>query len=1233
MATITLEINGRAVQADSDKTILDVVTEAKIDDIPTLCHSPELRPYGSCFLCVVEVAGRPNLLPACATRVAEGMKVTTRNDRVVASRRTALELLLSNHYADCVSPCALACPAGVDCQGYVALAAMGEYQGAADLVREMNPLPAVCGRVCVRKCEIECRRADIDAPVGINAIKRFVTDQPGAYEAAPKRQPSRGKSVGIVGSGPAGLTAAWYLGLYGYDPFIYEALPKPGGMLRYGIPEYRLPNEVIDREIDYIKRAGAEIRLGVRVGSDITLAELMQTHPAVFIAAGAMGSKGMGVEGEDSTEGVVGGADFLMEKAETRAPVKGIVVVVGGGNTAMDVARSSWRLGADRVIILYRRTKAEMPADKVEVEDCLKEGIEIMELAAPVGLVAEAGKLKGLRCIRMKLGEPDKSGRRRPIPQEGSEFVLPCDLAVSAIGQEPVLDGLAGGPDAPKASRWNTIVIDQATMRTDVPGLYAGGDVADDGPTVVVDAIRDGHQAALSIHEQLSGEKAARKPFVVQKSLWAKPGEAELGEVKEAPRHEVHEIPVDARRGSFAEVSTGYEFEDVAYESARCLSCGCVVYDRCALRLYAQEYDVDIKRYFGRVRKHKVDERHPHIVYDPNKCILCARCVRTCARVLPISALGLVGRGFQTEVRPAMNDPLVETNCIGCGNCVDACPTGALTVKYPFPGRACLPTSDVATRCAFCSIACPISVRRIDADRYYVAKAGGAVVDDLCRYGRFGAELFIGRRRIAQATVREAGRPKPATLAEAYERIKAGLRAAVRTHGADAVGVFVSPELSNEEMHLATRIAREGLGTNNVASLSLLASGAAAGALDASLGFTASTADRAAVAAADLILCDNTDLQNDHLILSIGVLAAAGEGAKLVVAGSAGDPLASRAHLALDPLRGRSALLWNGVMQVLLDRGVFARDAVKALPGGEPFLGDLFDYSPKAIAELTGVEAGKIVAAADLVAAAKRVVIIHSPDRTQDQAPGGAVALANMVLLLRSLGVRADLILPYVGANGAAVEIIGADPGFLAGRMPVDGLPGAKSRAELRALLTEGRLKAALIIGEDPMRDDKTASYFGNAEFLAALDWTPTETTASADVVLPGSTFLESGGTRINFEGRLVRYTPALRPPAGATTADVLIGLAKAFGLADVADTVDAVAAGLDRLMRSQLGDRVKFYWNTGEARDGAAGRLAVADVRTKPSPIAPALTVAEHYKRQIRDVGVAHYRVQETKP
>ncbi len=287
MENIKIKINGKEIEAASGATILDVVREHELDAIPTLCHSPELEPYASCFLCVVEVKGRPNLVPACATRVAPGMEVTTRNDRIVESRRTALELLVSNHYADCVSPCMEGCPAHVDAQGYIALSAMGLYRQAVDLIRETNPLPAICGRVCVRKCEVVCRRVDIDKAVGINAIKRFVTDQPGVYDGAPACDPPTGKKIAIVGAGPAGLTAAWFLGRRGHKPVMFEAMPRSGGMLRYGIPVYRLPDDVIDREVEFICRAGGEIKYNMRVGKDVALDDLMKKYDAVFLGPGA----------------------------------------------------------------------------------------------------------------------------------------------------------------------------------------------------------------------------------------------------------------------------------------------------------------------------------------------------------------------------------------------------------------------------------------------------------------------------------------------------------------------------------------------------------------------------------------------------------------------------------------------------------------------------------------------------------------------------------------------------------------------------------------------------------------------------------------------------------------------------------------------------------------------------------------------------------------------------------
>ncbi|MCU0639028.1 MAG: FAD-dependent oxidoreductase [Candidatus Krumholzibacteria bacterium] len=945
------------------------------------------------------------------------------------------------------------------------------------------------------------------------------------------------------------------------------------------------------------------------------------------MAAGAWTGKPMMVEGEKDTPGVVTGADFLPARADDREPVSGTVVVVGGGNTAMDVARTSWRLGADKVIILYRRTRDEMPADRMEIEDCLDEGIEIMELAAPIGIIAEKGRLKALRCQRMKLGEPDASGRRRPVPLEGSEFDLPCNLAVSAIGQAPVLDGLTeiGGAKL-KLTRWDTISIDTATCATNLDGVFAGGDAADDGPTVVIDAIRDGQRAAAAIDAWLRGAETQRKPFTVKKEFWTKPGKAELGEIGESPRHEVHLIDVDERKSSFREVSTGFDFEDNTHECARCLSCGCVRFDDCALRLYAQEYGVDMEHFKGYVRKHRIDDRHPYIIYDPNKCVLCARCIRTCARVLPISAIGLVGRGFRTEMRPAMNDPLVETNCVSCGNCVDSCPTAALTVKYPFPGRSCIETGDVVTNCAFCSLACSIKVRKFGEDRYYIASSG-APGKYLCRYGRFGNELFIKQDRIKAAEIRGGGARAGASLEDACGAVVSGLRSAAEKYGAGKVGVFISPECTNEEMYLAARIAREGLGTNNVASLSILCAGRESGALDESFGFTASTADRSCMADADLFICNNTAMESDHLVLAAEMLQSVRKGAGLIVTNSTLDPADQLlSTIAMDPMRGRAAVLWNGIIRVLMNEGCFDEKLIRSMEGSGEFLSGM-DISLEEAEELSGIGRDRMEKAASIIRNAERIVIIHGPDRPQDQASGDMKVFANLVALLRAAGKRADLLLPRLMANSAGLEVTGADPAFTPGRIPAgDSFKGARSHKELRGLLEAGEIKAALIIGEDPMAWGRTGSWFGNVEFMAAMDWTDTETTRFANVVLPGSTFLETNGTRCNFEGRVARYVRAVEPPAGFCSVEILRTLANGFGIKANGD----VASGLDSVVAKGLGKLVCHYWNKGEAREGGRGKLVAPGGGIKAGAIDPPLTHSGKYRKEIREVGTDRFRVRQ---
>ncbi|MGA6992923.1 MAG: FAD-dependent oxidoreductase, partial [Candidatus Deferrimicrobiaceae bacterium] len=468
---VELTVNGRAVAARPGQTILELVREQHLDTIPTLCHEPGLPPFGSCFLCVIEVKDARGLLPSCTTRVRDGMEVVTRSDRITRARKTALALLLSDHYADCACPGQLACPAGVDVQGYLGLARLGHYREALRLIRERNPLPVVCGRVCVRKCEAACRRNLVDESVGINHVKRFVS---GHASVHPDRLPPTGKRVAVVGGGPAGLTCAYYLSLRGHSVAIHEAMPRLGGMLRYGIPAYRLPREELDADIDVILSLGVEIVGNRKLGRDFTLLGLREEgFHAIFLAPGAPLGKKLGIPGEDAS-GVESALDFLRD-TELHGPrdLHGRVVVVGGGNSAVDAARTAVRCGAEEVEILYRRSRREMPAFHEEVDAAEQEGVRLTTLVAPGSVIRDAvtGRLTGIRCVRMELGEPDRSGRRRPLPVEGSEFEVPCSFVFPALGQETDPDLFSRQPEGgrPAVGPPGTIEADATTMACRLP--------------------------------------------------------------------------------------------------------------------------------------------------------------------------------------------------------------------------------------------------------------------------------------------------------------------------------------------------------------------------------------------------------------------------------------------------------------------------------------------------------------------------------------------------------------------------------------------------------------------------------------------------------------------------------------------------------------------------------------------------------------------------------------------
>ncbi len=427
------------------------------------------------------------------------------------SLRTAIDIENRESYPAICSieketpACQIACPVHIDIRRYVGLIADGKFEEALAVIRQSNPLPAICGRVCTHPCETACNRALVDEPIAIDALKGFAAE----YELKLRNEgkislPEAVKKndlgkVAIIGCGPAGLTCAYDLVSLGYDVTIFEKESVPGGMLWLGIPEFRLPRELIMADIDYIKALGVEIKLNAPVGSDLTLDDLFkQDYKAIFIAIGAYKGRKLGAPGEDEYEGFIDSIEFLKRvNLGDKSKPGSKVIVIGGGNSAIDASRVSLRLGCEEVYILYRRSRKEMPANESEIEEAEHEGVKIHYLAAPSRILGKNGKVTGMECTKMRLGKLDASGRRRPIPIKGSEFTIECDLIIPAISQEPDLSSFPEDHGL-EISRWNSFVVDEKTLATNRPSVFAGGDAVT-GPATVIEAIAAGHQAACSI--------------------------------------------------------------------------------------------------------------------------------------------------------------------------------------------------------------------------------------------------------------------------------------------------------------------------------------------------------------------------------------------------------------------------------------------------------------------------------------------------------------------------------------------------------------------------------------------------------------------------------------------------------------------------------------------------------------------------------------------------------------
>ena len=599
------------------------------------------------------------------------------------------------------SPCTTACPAGVNVKAYVSLIATGRFHEALEVVRQRNPLPGICGRVCTHPCEATCNLGEIDSPVAICWLKRFVADYELTHPQA-KPEPisqTRQEKVAIIGSGPAGLTVANDLVRLGFGVTVFEALPVAGGMLVAGIPSYRLPRNIVETEIAAIEQLGVEIKTDTPITGEKAIDRLFdEGYAAVFLAIGAHKGRKLGVPGEDEFKGIIDCITFLNEANLGKARKPGDkVIVIGGGSSAVDSARTALRLGSEEVYIVYRRSRKEMPAHEAEISAAEHEGVKLHYLAAPVKILGENGKVTGMECQKMKLGKPDASGRRRPVPIAGSEFVIEADTIITAISQGPDIEFITDDQGV-ELSKWQTLAADEETMVTSRAGVFAGGDAVT-GPGTVIDAIAAGHVAARSIVRYLNGE-----PLVQAETLGV-PRESEIKVDQQQREHRqraaMPALEVAARIDNFDEVDLGFDEARAVAEAQRCLRCGpCSECFICVpecdkitailaspdgtgefiFRLPAELHalspgdgsiDVVVQAGAKRTLPLQVTPVIPWV--KENFCRGCGDCVKVCE----YEAVALVPKGDDVSVAVVNTDI-----CRGCGTCVAVCSTGAMTPGF-----------------------------------------------------------------------------------------------------------------------------------------------------------------------------------------------------------------------------------------------------------------------------------------------------------------------------------------------------------------------------------------------------------------------------------------------------------------------------------------------------------------------------------------------------------------------
>ncbi|HAS6206085.1 formate dehydrogenase subunit alpha [Vibrio vulnificus] len=1186
---IQIVIDGKYRIVEAGQTVLQAAKVCGVE-IPSLCGMNRSGEKIPCDLCVVEVESG-GTRRACELEVYNGLTVNTQSEALSAHRKQALNRIMSDHYADCEAPCKTACPAGVDIQSYLYHIAQNDHQKAIEVIKRTLPMPLSIGRVCPAFCESECRRSLVDDAIAIRQLKRHAADADLAAQEAytPERKADKNKRIAIVGSGPGGLTAGYYLTNEGYQVDVFEAMPQAGGWLRYGIPEYRLPKSILDKEIALMCRNGMAIHTDKKLGRDISLSQLSQDYDAVCLAVGASKAVAMDYPGSD-LDGCYLGVDYLKDfVTEQRFTTGKKVAVIGGGNTAIDCARTAVRTGADTTLI-YRRTRDEMPAEDYEIEEAEHEGVKFHFLTNPAQNIADGdGRVCSVKLEKMALGAPDASGRRRP-EATGEYFTEAFDTVIAAVSQQADLSFMQGEALTLPLTRWNTADANPETMHSGTGNIFSIGDFRR-GPATAVEAVADGRIAAQAIDRFFDGdmENIPLKPFNSRKEQKLKQVDPlHFSHLQKVARTIMPELTSQQREQSFEEVELGFDNAEAMAEAARCLECGCQVNTSCDLRDYATEYgaeqhfhySVNIKshdewqalRQNDPRHKYPIDHSSEFIVFDANRCISCGQCIQACREQSVQGVLSFMnlekGRPVvRPDCRPNFGGQGVrmgDSRCVQCGACVQACPVGAMTdARDRSQGRE-TPLKKVDTICTYCGVGCKLTMHVDEAANRirYVEGAHSPVNEGmLCVKGRYGFDFVASEERLTTPLIRKDGWLQPASWQEAISLIADKFSTIKQDFGGRALAGFSSAKTTNEDNYAFQKFMRRELGTNNVDHCARLCHASTVTGLEASLGSGAMTNDIPSIKHSDVIFIIGSDTSAAHPVIASHIKQAVRHhGARLIVADPKRIGMADHAELYLAHRPGTDVMLINGVMQQIIKNGWYDMEYIEErVDGFDTMLQEVMSpaYSLDKVELVTGVKANDIFAMARMIGTAKRTAVYYSMGITQHTTGHDNVrSIANLQLLCGNIGIEGGGINPLRGqSNVQGACDMGALPNNYPGYQKVYN-PLVREKfviewdapnlsAEPGLTLTEiidgacrRDVRALYVMGENPVLSDPNQAHVIEGlevlDFLVVQDIFLTETAQYADVVLPSCSFAEKSGHFTNTERRVQRIYPAVNPPGEA---------------------------------------------------------------------------------------------------